>query len=260
MNRAHLLLLTLALALSLVSIPPPSRTILLGDVAAQQGRDEHEAAHEAAASSHGHLGHATLSPGWEGSDAGVAYSERNHHIAGWLVLLMGLAELSHALRLPAFAWAKTLLPGALVFTGIFLLVWSDHEAWPIGRLSFGQTFFGTDHEIVQHKAYGLLALLVGSVEIARRFGRKSHAAWATPLPLLAIIGGLMLFGHSHGDHPAAQRIALHHAVMAMLAITAGSSKLWSSWRRVSPTGASPWELLWASLILVIGGQLLIYSE
>jgi putative copper resistance protein D len=87
-----------------------------------------------------------------------------------------------------------------------------------------------------------------------------HAAWTTPLPLLAIIGGLMLFGHSHGDHPAAQKIALHHAVMGVLAITAGSSKLWSTWWRAREAGVAKWDVLWACLILVIGAQLLIYSE
>ncbi len=206
------------------------------------------------------MGHVTLSPGWEGSDAGIAYSERNHHVAGWLVLLMGFAELSHALRLTGLSWAKLLLPAAMTATGLFLMIWSDHEAWPIGRLSFGETFFGNDHETIQHKAYGLLALFVGSVEIARRFGYVGNAAWATPLPLLAVVGGLMLFGHSHGDHPAAQKIALHHTVMGVLAITAGSSKLWSTWRLASQAGASKWEVLWACLILVIGAQLLIYSE
>jgi putative copper resistance protein D len=88
-----------------------------------------------------------------------------------------------------------------------------------------------------------------------------HAAWTTPLPLMAIIGGLMLFGHSHGLHPSAQKIAIHHTIMGTMAITAGSSKLWSGWI-ASPrkTGPSKWELLWAGLILLIGAQLLIYSE
>ena len=36
------------------------------------------------------------------------------------------------------------------------------------------------------------------IELLRRLGRIGHPAWAAPLPLFAIIGGLMLFGHSHG--------------------------------------------------------------
>jgi hypothetical protein len=71
----------------------------------------------------------------------------------------------------------------------------------------------------------------------------------------------MLFSHSHGEHPAAYKIALHHAIMGTMAITAGSSKLVSGWRaRQMVRERSYWELIWASLVLVIGLQLLIYSE
>ena len=128
-------------------------------------------------------------------------------------------------------------------------------------MTFAQTFFGADQEILQHKTYGVLAFAVGAVEFLRRLGWFSHAAWMVPLPLFAIVGGLMLFSHSHGDHPGAQKIALHHAVMGTMAITAGSSKLVSGWRaRQLLTERSYWELLWASLVLIIGLQLLIYSE
>jgi putative copper resistance protein D len=178
-----------------------------------------------------------------------------------MVILMGLVELSHAMRLPSLRWARLLLPSAMLSVGLFVTVWSDHEAWPVGRLSFADSFFGQDHEIIQHKIYGLLALAVGGVELFRRLGRMGHLAWATPLPLMAIVGGLMLFGHSHGVHPSAQKIAMHHAIMGAMAVTAGSSKLLSNWTHTASGPAfSMWEWLWAGLILLIGVQLLIYSE
>ena len=198
---------------------------------------------------------------WEGSAKGIAYSERNHHVAGLMVLLMGLAELSHVLRLSSLRWARLLLPSALILAGVLIIIWSDHEAWPIGSLSLVDTFAGGDLEILQHKIYGILALAVGSVELVRRGGRIGHRAWASPLPLMAIVGGLMLFGHSHGFHPSAQKISMHHAIMGTMAVTAGSSKLVSTWigprERLSSTS---WEWLWVSLILLIGAQLLFYSE
>lgn len=198
---------------------------------------------------------------WEGSAKGIAYSERNHHIAGLLVILMGAAELTHAMRLAALSWVRLLLPSALLCAGAFLLIWSDHEAWPIGSLTFGQSFFGDDYEIIQHKVYGILAFAVGSVELFRRMGRAGHRAWASPLPLMAIVGGLMLFGHSHGFHPSAQKIATHHAIMGTLALTAGSSKLFSTWFNPTPGAAAVrWDWIWAFFILLIGTQLLIYSE
>ena len=211
----------------------------------------------------GHHIHTGKAPdeAWEGSAKGIAYSERNHHITGFLVVMMGLAELTHVLHLPSLRWARLLLPSALSFAGLFLLIWSDHEAWPIGSLGFAETFMGADHEILQHKVYGILALIVGSVELFRRLGRIGHKAWASPLPLMAIVGGVMLFGHSHGFHPSAEKIAMHHAIMGTMAVTAGSSKLLSTW--VTPaerSGSTNWEWVWVSLILLIGAQLLLYSE
>lgn len=149
----------------------------------------------------------------------------------------------------------------MLLGSVILLIWSDHEAWPIGSLSFVQTFSGHDPEIIQHKIYGVLLFLAGTVEALRRIGRISNGLWSTPLPLFAIIGGLMLFGHSHGIQPSARKIAMHHAMMGTLAITAGLSKLLSGWfHSPSHVLSSTWEWLWAGLIVFIGMQLLMYSE
>lgn len=229
---------------------------------AQHGEPGHEAA-AVGSSDHGHDHHAlTLSPdSWEGSKAGMAYSEFNHHLAGLFVLLIGFTEMAQALRSSSLGWARMLLPVALLGMAAFLLIWSDHQAWPIGPLSFAETFFGNDHEILQHKTYGLLALTVGLIELYRRLDRLSHVSWMIPLPLFAMIGGIMLFAHSHGAHPAAQKIAMHHAVMGTLAVSAGSSKLASAWRGAfMGWSRSRWETIWAGLILLIGLQLLVYSE
>jgi len=207
---------------------------------------------------HGPDGHHV---GWEGSVAGNAYSEFNHHLTGMMVIIIGLCELRQALPMLFWAWTRFLLPGALLISGFFVLVWSDHDAWPIGSLSFMQTFFAGDSEIFQHKSYALLLLAVGTIELLRRLRQVGHALWSTPLPAFAIIGGFMLFGHSHGIHPSAQKIAIGHALIGTMAVTAGSSKLLSDWLR-SPSHSqhSKWELLWAGLILLIGLQLLMYSE
>lgn len=230
---------------------------------AQHGELGHDPAVEASPE-HGHDHHGsatTASDGWEGSTEGVAYSEFNHRLAGLFVLLIGFSELAQALRSRSLGWARMLLPAALLGAAAFLLIWSDHEAWPIGSMSFAETFFGNDHEILQHKTYGLLALTVGLIELSRRLDRLIHAGWVVPLPLFAMIGGLMLFMHSHGAHPSAQKIAMHHAVMGTLAVSAGSTKLASAWRGVFlGWSRNRWEKVWASLILLIGLQLLFYSE
>lgn len=198
---------------------------------------------------------------WEGSREGIAYSEFNHRVAGLFLMVIGAAELSQALRSSSPLWARLLLPGALGLTGLFLLIWSDHEAWPVGPLTLYQTIFGGDHEILQHKTYGLCALATASIEILRRSGRVRHPVWMLPLPAFAILGGWMLFSHSHGAHPAAEKIALHHTVMGTLAVTAGASRLASAWKTgVMLAPQSRWELCWAGLVFLIGVQLILYSE
>jgi len=230
-------------------------------VFAQDSDEERHSVHETSTS--GHASH-TESPGalaWEGSVEGIAYSEFNHHLAGFLVMLMGLAELAQASRLPSLTWARVILPLSMLIASSFLLIWSDHEAWPIGSLSFGQTYFGGDHEILQHKTFGILLLAVGTIELLRRYGWLTHLVWTVPLPLLATVGGMMLFGHSHGEHPSAQKIAVHHAMMGTLAIAAGSSKILSGWfhSRSAATRVT-WEWMWAGLVFALGILLLWYSE
>lgn len=113
---------------------------------------------------HGEQRH-VIAPGqWEGSPQGIAYSEFNHALAGLGVLLIGLIELRTAVGWIGFAWSRWLLPLALVSFGIYLLIWSDHEAWPIGSWTLAETLSGKDPEMVQHKIFGMLALGVGTVE------------------------------------------------------------------------------------------------
>jgi hypothetical protein len=204
---------------------------------------------------------------WDGSPEGKAYSEFNHHLAGVFVLLIGLSELRGAMGAATLAWLRFLLPAALLSVGGYLMIWSDHDTWPIGALSFARTFLGDDYETVQHKLYAILLLGVGSVELFRRMGWARHAAWGAPLPVLAFVGGGMLFLHSHGAHPSAATIAIHHSMMCATAILAGLCKLAAhpfqilglSGDRVA--GArSDWGLAWSVLVLLIGVELLLYTE
>jgi putative copper resistance protein D len=198
---------------------------------------------------------------WEGSAQGIAYSEFNHRFVGLFVLLFGFAELIQAMQSSSPIWTRLVLPAALGVVGIFLLVWSDHEAWPIGSLGFVQTFFGEDREIVQHKLYGILAAAAASSETLRRIGWARHPAWAVPLIVLGIGGGLLLFAHSHGAHPSHEKIESHHALMGVLGVGAGVSRALATWMACSSNrSARAWEFVWAGLILLMGVQLLIYFE
>jgi hypothetical protein len=198
---------------------------------------------------------------WEGSAQGIAYSEFNHRFAGLFVLLFGLAELGHALRYGLPFWTRLVLPSALGVIGVYLLVWSDHEAWPIGSLSFAQTFFGQDQEIIQHKFYGVFGATAAVSETLRRIGWARHPAWSVPLVFLGLVGAVLLFFHSHGNHPANHTIELHHALLGTLGVGAALSNAMISWTS-GPSNrlVKKWELAWGATVTLIGIQLLVYFE
>jgi hypothetical protein len=201
------------------------------------------------------------SSNWEGSVQGVAYSEFNHRFVGLFVLLFGLVELGRALRYPLPLWSRFVLPCALGIIGVFLLVWSDHEAWPIGSLSLIQTFSGRDPEILQHKFYGVFAATAAVTETFRRIGWARHPAWAAPLVFFGLTGALLLFVHSHGNHPANSMIALHHTLLGSLGVGATVSATMSAWTSGgSRHPGKNWELAWAGFVILIGIQLLLYFE
>ncbi len=243
--------------------------LLSGPVNAQHVGPSHEPAQHQVPPDHDHAG--VTGGSREGSPGGKAYSEFSHHMAGVFVLLIGLSEVRYDLALTPLAWTRFVLPVAMLGAGGFLMVWSDHEAWPIGSLSFVQTFFGSDWEILQHKLYGIFLMAMGTIELPGRTRRIAQHWWRVPLPVFAILGGLALFLHSHGAHPAAHKIAIHHTIMGILAITVGSYKLASGWEvgrtpvTLAPTfhqlaDRSRWGLAWASLILLISIQILVYTE
>lgn len=70
-------------------------------------------------------------------------------------------------------------------------------------------FFGGDTETLQHKIYALLLLVVGILELFRRSGRLHEGYWLLPLPAFAVIGGALLFFHSHsGTRPPIKSLSI----------------------------------------------------
>lgn len=229
------------------------------DVSAQPSSEHHEVF---APANRSHGIHSEQDGGkWEGSTQGVAYSEFNHRFAGLFVLLFGLAELGHALRYRLPVWTRLVLPGALGVLGMYLLIWSDHEAWPIGSLTFAQTFSGQDPEILQHKFYGVFSSAAAVSETLRRINWARHSVWAVPFLILGFGGALLLFFHSHGDHPANPMITLHHLLLGIFGFGAAISSAMAVW--VSGTSEKTmkgWEVVWATCMVVMGLQLLAYFE
>lgn len=256
-TKAHNRIIVLSLILTLTPLWTLSSHLQPAD-AGDSVTHDHSSSHN----------HGATEARWEGSPEGKVYSEFNHHLAGIFVIFIAFSEFQSAIRAAAAARARLLLPLSMLTAGLFLIIWSDHDAWPIGSITFTQTFLTGNWETVQHKWFGIFLLLIGGIELLRRSGKLEQKWVKFPLPMFAIVGGLSLFFHTHGDHPSIYKIAAHHAVMGIMAIAAGSSKLFTGWKTPpvasagvrGPSTVSPWELAWAGLIFLIGIQLLMYRE
>lgn len=231
------------------------------DGIADMGVEAHDSEHE-------HAHSYTVAQGqWEGSLEGIAYSEFNHAFAGIGVVLVGLSELQTAMGWHVLVWVRWFLPVSLIVSGIFVLIWSDHEAWPIGSWTLTETLSGKDPEMLQHKIFGMLALGVGLVEWLLRLGKIHHLIWRALLPGFALVGGFMLFIHMHGPHPAGHQIQIHHNTMGILALAGGIAWFAGEWLTQSQASISAssrprsiLKVIWALFVIMIGVQLVLYSE
>ena len=190
-------------------------------------------------------------------------SEFNHHLAGFFVVLAGLFILAEANLRDRWPWVRFAWPACFILSGIFILVWSDTELWPFGAQSW---YYGLTHhlEVLQHKIFALLLLVLGVVEFRRTRG-PLKPVWATWIfPGLAVVGSVMLFFHDHqaGMHgpnhmELMKRIQSEHFSFAIagfgIGLSKGLAETKSSWR-------SFFERLFPALLIVLGSLLLVYVE
>ena len=188
------------------------------------------------------------------------FSEFSHHLAGWFVVVLALGEFRNALSPDRWRWMRWLPSIGLLGTGVWLLIWSDIDTWSLAD-GLIQPFLVGDWAAIQHKTYAALLLSIGAIEWRRQQGRLTHPAWRWPLPLLAIIGGALLLPHMHHAEGDIHLIQLHHRIMGTTAILAGLVKLAPELSGAASAGQrARWEVAWAALVLLIGLELLLYTE
>ena len=185
----------------------------------------------------------------------IAWSEYNHHWAGLFVVAIGvLALVSQA----GVRWARN---WPLVFLGLsaFLFLRSDPEVWPLGDIGLLESL--RDPEVVQHRIFATLPLLLGAFEWCVRTGRLRGRAAASVFPLLCAFGGALLLTHNHtiANVKDALLIEFTHTPLALASIVAG----WARWLELRmPHGrvaaVSGW--LWPACFVFIGLLLFFYRE
>jgi putative copper resistance protein D len=182
-----------------------------------------------------------------------AWSEYNHHWAGFFVLTMGtLAALERAGVRAARHWP-------LLFLGLagFLSLRSDPRAWPRGPAGFWESF--TLPDVLQHRAFTALIVAFAVFEWLVRTGRLPVRPWGYVFPLLCAVGGGLLLTHSHAMFSLKDEflIEVTHAPIGLLGAFAG----WARWLelRLPGAGRAPgW--CWTGCLIAVGLILIVYRE
>ena len=190
-------------------------------------------------------------------------SEFNHHLAGIFVILAGVFLLAESSLPNRWFFLRYLWPSSFLLAGIFLLVFSDTELWPFGPQSW---LYGLTHsaEDLQHKAFALILLVLGFVELQRARGvlRLAWTGWV--FPVAAFCGSVMLLFHEHhpgmggADHMTVMaRVQAEHFNFAVAGFGIGVLKGLSEFR-------SRWQVLlsrvWPIPLIALGTLLLLYAE
>ena len=187
-----------------------------------------------------------------------AYSEFNHHWSGAALIMLAIGSFLEGLSVRRFRWARA-WPAVFLFLAIFLFLRNDPEAWPFGPVGFLESM--RVPEIVQHRLSVVLVLALSSVEFLGRRGHVRQSRWAYIFPSLCLLGGLMLFSHTHDMGVAVSDtqtyLALQHGVMGAFGLLAGLSR-WFQLRRHEEGG---WfGRLWALFVFLLGLQMFIFYK
>jgi hypothetical protein len=190
-------------------------------------------------------------------------SEFNHHLAGFFLVLAGVLIFTEALFRDRVLIARYAWPVCFLLSGLFVLIFSDTELWPFGPKPWLQGIL-TNHEVLQHKTFAVLLLILGAIELARA-RQTLTAAWsAWVFPVFAVIGSVLLLFHSHDggmhgpDHMATmERIQIQHFSYSGaglgIGLTKGLSEVHNRWRLV-------FAKLYPALMIVLGVLLMTYVE
>jgi putative copper resistance protein D len=184
-----------------------------------------------------------------------AWSVYNHHLAGLMVLGMGVLATVQRLR-----WMRWARHWPLIFLGLagFLLMRNDPEAWPRGALGFWESL--TDPVVFQHRVFVLLIAAFGVFEWLVRVGRFRAKGYALIFPLLCAVSGGLLLAHTHSADDLKEQllIELSHISLGLLATFVAWAR-WLELRLPPPHDRLPGRL-WAAGLSLVGVLLLLYQE
>jgi copper resistance protein D len=186
----------------------------------------------------------------------IAWSEYNHHLAGMIVLIMGiLVFLEKTGKAP---WARH-WPLLLVVLAAFLFQRSEVEGWPTGSLTLAESL--RDPEFIQHKAFAVLitGFAVFEWSVRNQVMRNDWAKYV--FPLICALGGMMLLTHSHSIANVKEMLLqeMTHLPLAVFAIWSG----WTRWLELRLEDGRAKVIagwLWPTFFCLTAVTLLLYRE
>lgn len=187
----------------------------------------------------------------------LAYSNMMHHVFGYLTLGLAAWLAYQHFNLPGQERIRALGPMLLTGGGVFLMIFSDWNAWPMGN-----ELPITDPEVLFHKILATIMIFFGiGMNLARRRPTgEVNSLQAHLLAILALVGGGMLFTHVHTGAPfseTAMGVYVQHFAVGCLALSCGAVKMLES---VWPQHKRTWDLCWMVLLVVVGANLIWYTE
>lgn len=182
-----------------------------------------------------------------------AWSEYNHHWAGFFVLTMGLLAALERLGVRAARhW-----PLVLLGLAGFLFLRNDPRAWPLGPAGFWESFMLPD--VLQHRAFVVVIVAFAVFEWMVRTGRLPRRPWGYVFPLLCAVAGGLLLTHSHAMFNLKSEFLAEvtHAPLGILGAFAGWGR-WLELRLPGPGRGAGW--LWTLCLIAVGLILVVYRE
>lgn len=223
-----------------------------GSIASDEQVSPHHHEHSMAVQHEPRLPPSGLSP-----EEDLEYSRFMHHASGMTVLLIGLLLLLD--RLSAHRYRLFRIGSGLTWVamGVFLFVFSDLEAWPIGPAGFIESFsLPTADEWIQHHLLSMIPMMLGIYTMLSRW-KESRSLWTYLAAGVAMFGGAALLIHQHLDHPDIDFVNIQHRFFALTSFFIAGSLA------VEGSARFTWEgkpyLLPAGLLL-LGVQLALYVE